>query len=101
MAKVDFYSGEDGQVNIFNVPLEEHRRICHESELKPSVQQLGHRPGMFYRHASQDISGININLYSEDSSVEKANLWEEGQLREIKDRIARMQQERAKGEDND
>lgn len=92
MARVSFRCKEEGDVNIFNIPIDEHRQLCHKIQEQPAVYLIPYRQGMFYRHVSLKISKVTFNYYSEDTFVKDADLWEEGQIREIKDRQERYRQ---------
>jgi len=98
MIKITFYDKEEGDVDIFNIPIDEHRQLCATIKTEPSVYINPFRRGMFYRHASMKVSGVFFNFYSEDTPLGEAVPEEATVIAAIQARQAK-QKEVVAGED--
>lgn len=85
MPEVKFRMGEKGAVDIFDVPLVEHRRLSKQLGVIPDIYVHNLRQGIFYKVVAMIVSGVEITYYSIDSLVSEADAGELAIIEEIKE----------------
>jgi len=85
MAETKFRMGEKGEVDIFDIPLTEHRAVSDKLGVTPDIYVHSFRPNMFYKVVAMVVGGVTITFYSIDSRADEANDDELAQIVEIKE----------------